>query len=108
MAKWCNVDLLKWLWGLLESDQVYLTLLPKINLGKMWNELFIDTTTWKHIIQNTDSQSAFDTLMSYTRFKLLDNSIDRNKYIVSLVDRMKAYWYDSIAYGNAWEYFNTL
>lgn len=108
MAKWCNVELLKWLSGLLESDQVYLTLLPKINLGKMWKEIFIDTIDWKQIIQNTDSQSAYDTLLSYARFKLLDNAIDRNRYVVSLVDRMKSYWYDSLPYNNFWEYINWL
>lgn len=107
MAKKCNIWILEWLSKLLEWDATASALLNKINLWNLNKEIFVDNM-WKLIESDSNSLSAYNTLLSYSRFKIIENWIDRNRFIVSLVDRMRKFWYDDIPYGNFWEYINKL
>jgi len=107
MAKKCNIWLLEWLSKLLEWDATASALLSKVNLWNLNKEIFVDNM-WKLIESDSNSLSAYNTLLSYSRFKIIENWIDRNRFVVSLVDRMRKFWYDDIPYGNFWEYINKL
>ena len=55
----------------------------------------------KFIAEN-ESQSAYNVLKSYTRYKVLANGVDKNRFITGLVDRIRNFglnwknWVDEI------------
>jgi len=72
MAKKCNIWLLEWLSKLLEWDATASALLSKVNLWNLNKEIFVDNM-WKLIESDSNSLSAYNTLLSYSRFKIIEN-----------------------------------
>ena len=103
----CNIDTLDGVAALMEQDQTAKSLMDRVNFANMWVRVMEDNAWMKFIAEN-ESQSAYNVLKSYTRYKMLANGVDKNRFITGLVDRIRNFGYDSVPYWDFWSYLDEL
>lgn len=105
MSKKCKNIVWQFAW-ILANDQFANSLIKQIDINTNWEWVFIKD--WKIIQSEWNSKSAYNTLLSYARFKFVNSWTTKNQFVISLIDRMKSFWFDWNSYADVWEYVNRI